>query len=153
MSSNSTQKKRLFLAELARNGGRVPAAADAAEIGRSTPHKWGERDSKFRDDMREAIDRATEVLEQEAIRRAFRGVKEPVYQGGQLVGYIRKYSDTVLIFLLKGRKPEVYKDRMHSEHTGANGKPIEVLSSDPKMLTDEQLAAIALQGLQTQQKG
>ena len=52
------------------------------------------------------------VLEPEAIRRAVEGVEKPVYQGGELVGYVREYSDTLLIFLLKGGKPHKYRENI-----------------------------------------
>jgi hypothetical protein len=53
------------------------------------------------------------------VRRALVGWKEPVYQGGKEVGTIRKFSDNLLIFLLKGKRPEVFRER--HELTGANG--------------------------------
>ena len=45
-------------------------------------------------------------LEDEARRRAVDGVDEPVFQQGKQVGTIRKHSDTLLIFLLKGIRPQ-----------------------------------------------
>lgn len=42
--------------------------------------------------------------------RGVEGVDEPVYQGGKMVGTVRKYSDTALIFYLKGNHPERYSD-------------------------------------------
>lgn len=50
------------------------------------------------------------MLEQEAYRRAVEGVEEPVYQGGELVGTVRRYSDKLLEFLLRGRRPQVYRE-------------------------------------------
>ena len=38
---------------------------------------------------------------------------------------MREYSDTLLIFMLKARKPDVYRERASIEHTGANGGPLE----------------------------
>ena len=49
-----------------------------------------------------------DALEDEAIRRAREGVEEPVFQGGLRCGSVRKYSDLLLIFLLKSRRP--YRD-------------------------------------------
>ena len=49
--------------------------------------------------------------EDEAVRRAHDGVDEPVFYQGKACGVVRKYSDTLLIFLLKGRRPEKYRDR------------------------------------------
>ena len=51
------------------------------------------------------------MLEDEAKRRAYEGVKKPVYQGGKRVGYVQEYSDTLLIFLLKGTNKAKYGDR------------------------------------------
>jgi hypothetical protein len=84
----------------------------------------------------------TDLLEEEAHRRAYTGVKKPVYHGGKLVGYMKEYSDTLLIFLLKGKKPEIYKDR--HELTGKNGEPlpasifnINIIESGPKPVNSE----------------
>jgi len=52
-----------------------------------------------------------ENLEAEAWRRAVEGVEKPVFQGGVQVGVIREFSDSVLMFLLRARKPEVYWER------------------------------------------
>ena len=42
------------------------------------------------------------------------GVEEPTgWYKGEPGGFIRRYSDTLLIFLLKGLKPEVYRERVH----------------------------------------
>ena len=53
---------------------------------------------------------ATDTLEMEARRRASLGVEEPVYYQGQVVGYVRKYSDVLLMFLLKAQRPEKFRD-------------------------------------------
>lgn len=50
------------------------------------------------------------------------GVDEPVYYQGRSVGRVKRYSDVLLIFLLKGIRPDVYRERY--EHTGADGGPI-----------------------------
>ena len=48
------------------------------------------------------------------------GWDEPVYRDGVLVGSIRKHSDTCLIFILKARRPEKYRDRheVDTKHSG-----------------------------------
>jgi hypothetical protein len=45
------------------------------------------------------------------------GTLKPVYQGGKKVGAVREYSDTLLMFLLNGGRPEKYKHRI--DHTSA----------------------------------
>ena len=57
----------------------------------------------------------------EAYRRAVLGVAEPVYQGGELVGTVQRYSDRLLEFLIRGRRPQTYRDNTRLEVTGANG--------------------------------
>ena len=41
---------------------------------------------------------------------------------GKQVGTVKRYSDTLLMFLLKGRRPEKFKDR--HELTGKDGEPV-----------------------------
>lgn len=72
-------------------------------------------DPEFRQKYMEAKDEIVEKLEQEAMRRGVDGVLRPVFQGGKKVGDIREYSDTLLIFLLKGLNPEVYGERFRHE--------------------------------------
>ena len=43
--------------------------------------------------------------------RTYHGVEEPVFYQGVQCGAVTEYSDTLLMFLLKARKPEVYRDR------------------------------------------
>ena len=59
----------------------------------------------------------TDALEDEALRRAFHGSERPVFQGKELVGYVRDYSDTLLIFMLKARRPEKYRERFTPQST------------------------------------
>ncbi len=50
------------------------------------------------------------MLEGEAIRRAFEGALQPTgWYRGQPGGYVREYSDELLILLLKGALPEKYR--------------------------------------------
>jgi len=87
-----------------------------------------------------------EAAEDEAWTRAVHGWKEPVFgaisepvnipradgNGTRLVwahrtgvvGEITKKSDTMLIFMLKGAKPETYRERF--EHSGPDGAPLQL---------------------------
>jgi hypothetical protein len=38
------------------------------------------------------------------------GVKEPVWYRGEQVGSVTRYSDVLLMFLIKGIRPHVYRD-------------------------------------------
>lgn len=102
--------RKAFLAALGKTG-VVVHAATAAKIERKEAYRLREKDPKFAQEWAEALEAATDVLEAEAVRRAVTGVKKPVYQGGERVGYVQEYSDTLLIFLLKGAKPDKYRER------------------------------------------
>ena len=80
--------------------------------------KWRMEDKEFDTDISDAEARVTDSLEKEAIRRAKNGVLEPLVAGGKLVTgpdgeimQIRRYSDGLMQFLLKGRRREVYGDK------------------------------------------
>ncbi len=40
---------------------------------------------------------------------------EPVFYKGKAIAAVRKFSDTLLIFMLKGAKPEKYRDKDFAE--------------------------------------
>lgn len=110
-------KKRAFLESFSMLGS-ITAAAEAAEIHRTLHYKWLEDDADYRDAFGRASELAGDYLESKAIERATEGWEEPVWHQGQQVGAVRKFSNTLLIFLLKGAKPEKYKDRIQQQHTG-----------------------------------
>jgi hypothetical protein len=64
---------------------------------------------------------------------------KPVFQNGEQVGVIREYSDTLLIFLLKGHRPERFKDRRETQVTGKNGGPISLTYAELKQLPPDEL--------------
>jgi len=81
-------------------------------------YRWRAEDKTFAAAWDKAIEIGADLLEEEAMRRAVTGVQRPVFQGGRLVGHVRDYSDTLLIFLLKGAKPQKYAERTKNEHVG-----------------------------------
>ena len=64
-----------------------------------------------------AVPLATAVIESAIIKRAVRGVKEPIIHQGEIVAYKRRYSDGLAEFLLKARKPEVYGTKIDVNKT------------------------------------
>lgn len=103
-------KKQPFI-EAYRALGTITAAAESAGIPRGTHYDWLKNDAEYAAEFAHAEEAVADMLEQEAIRRAAYGVDEPVWHQGQQVGSVRKFSDTLLIFLLKGHRPEKFKDR------------------------------------------
>ncbi len=116
-------RKRAFLAAFAETG-RVDKAAEAVGIHRGTHYKWLRDDPDYPERFRQAEQEAARTLEDEAVRRATEGLRRYKFdkQGNPLINpetgepyYEHEYSDTLLIFLLKGILPEKYKERVAQE--------------------------------------
>lgn len=105
--SNLALQKQAFLNALSA-GHSVRAAAEAAGAAFDEPHAWREGDRAFADRWQRAEDAGTDVIEDEAYRRAVTGVEKPIYRGGEVVGHVADYSDSMLMFLLKSRRPDRY---------------------------------------------
>jgi hypothetical protein len=101
--------EKAFLAALEETGS-VTEAAKAVGMGRSNVYQYKRNDQEFAAKWEQSLDVAADVLEDEARRRAFEGVEEPVFQKGEKVGTIRRYSDTLLMFLLKGIRPQKWRE-------------------------------------------
>jgi hypothetical protein len=104
------KKRRLFIDALA-NSGNVSLACKHAVVSRCGVYKLKSRSKEFEREWKDAIDQAVSILEEEARRRALNGVDEPVFHGGKVCGVVRKYSDVLLIFLLKASRPKKYRER------------------------------------------
>lgn len=100
-----------FLKHLAENG-VVGYAVKAAGVSRWAAYERRQRDAEFAKQWEQALESATDRLEQEAVRRAVDGVDEPVFYLGEECGKIRKYSDTLLIFLLKANRDKFRQANM-----------------------------------------
>jgi len=126
------------LTELARCG-IITDACTAAGVSRQAAYQARARSAAFAAAWDEAVDQAADVLEREAFRRAVDGVEKPVFgslggnQGSGEIGRIQEYSDTLLIFLLKGIRPEKYRERADVRHSG---------KVDVGKLSDDELRAI-----------
>jgi len=114
-----TRKKtqEAFLAAYAQTG-IISAACQAANISRQTYYNWYNGDDEFRERAKEAKQAATDAMEYEAWRRAVQGDEKPYYYQGRVVGNIREYSDNLLMFLLKSRDPDRFKDHVSAEVRG-----------------------------------
>jgi len=84
-----------------------------------TVYDWRTEDPEFAERWEEAMRIGAEALEDEAKRRAFDGVDEPVFFQGVAMDTVRKYSDTLAIFLLKGAMPEKYRENSKLELSGS----------------------------------
>ncbi|MBV9747485.1 MAG: hypothetical protein JO157_01605 [Acetobacteraceae bacterium] len=104
------QARSVFLAALAESA-NVSKAAKAARIGRATAYEWRAADEAFAQAWDAAIGLGLSALEDEAHRCAHDGWDEPVFYKGAQCGVVRRYSDAMLMFILRSRRREVYGER------------------------------------------
>lgn len=122
--SKPTPKKLREFLELLAGNGNVSVSAEACNLNRRELYRRRDDDAEFAEAWDAAMEEATDHLEAEARRRALEGWDEPVFWKGIESGVVRRYSDTLLIFLLKGSRPEKFRDRQQLEHTGPGGEPL-----------------------------
>jgi hypothetical protein len=109
--------KRAWLAAFEVEG-TVVLACKVAGVGRTTAYEWRQKDESFALAWADIEEATTEAMEREAYRRAVEGTVKPMVSAGKLVTEVKEYSDTLLIFMLKSRRPERYRDNVKVEHSG-----------------------------------
>jgi hypothetical protein len=122
------QLKKAFLTAYEQCGYLTEAAA-VLGIPRMAHYRWLESDPDYAQQFRQLKEdvhaRMLDDLERELYRRAVEGMDESVFGnlgcdakgrslGSGMVGRIRRYSDTLLIFKLKGERPDKYRDKAKS---------------------------------------
>jgi hypothetical protein len=118
------EKLTAFLAALAETC-NVGRACKAVDISRVTAYEWRDKDPAFAEAWDKAKAIGVTALEDEAARRAHDGVATPVFHNGFECGTVQKYSDTLMIFLLKAHDPK-YRDQQRIDLGNADDKPFEV---------------------------
>ena len=110
-------KRRKFIRTLAATAN---VTRSAAAVGVSRRHVYDVRaaDPEFKRQWDDAINSGIDDLEGEAFRRARDGVPEPLVSMGKVVRdddgkpmMIRKYSDTLMVTLLKAHRPDKYREK------------------------------------------
>lgn len=109
--SHRTPEKDERLLDKLRRGYSVAAACRAEGIGRTSYYERHKDDPAFAKAADDAIEEGTDLLEDIARKRAVAP---------------KDASDTLLIFLLKGRRPEKYRDNSTMRHEGPDGGPLVV---------------------------
>lgn len=102
----------------------VSEAAKAAGVDRATPYMWRAKDEAFAQAWDAAIEIAVDKLEYAARNRAVDGVEEPIIgrierDRDGIITTTRRYSDTLLVTLLKAHRPEKYREKVDHEHRGS----------------------------------
>jgi hypothetical protein len=118
--------------------GILTRACKEAGISRSTVRQWEEHDASFSPRYAEAKEAVNDVYRDEARRRAVDGTESYVVSQGKIVYSPdgrplteRKYSDTMLQFVMKARMPE-YREKVQQtlEISGKDGGPIRMALSN-----------------------
>jgi hypothetical protein len=115
-SSYTPERAERFL-ELLAGGGSVTKAAEAIGRHRRTVYDWKARHEDFAQAWDEAVEAGTDLIEDEATRRAVHGVDRPEFFQGRLVGSVREYSDQLIMTLLKARRRWKYSDKIEQRST------------------------------------
>ena len=114
------KKRRVFLDILAKTGKVAEAARACGYTDTATLQAFRRQDEDFAEAWDFALESAAHVLEEEGWRRAQDGVLEPVFYKGKVAGYKTNYSDTLLMFMLRGLKPGVYRENQRGGETNIN---------------------------------
>lgn len=140
------EAKEKFLKALS-NTANVRAACIQAGVDHSTVYRWQEMDEDFGFRFREANKDANWLLFGEAWQRAMKGEEEYVVSGGKLIYgpdgkplMQRRKSDRMLELLLKARLSEFREKQSIDVNANVTGSVQSDLSSDLRLLTNEQLA-------------
>lgn len=115
-----SQKLCRFIVDLGQHG-NVTRAIAAAKVNRAYVYDRRVTDQDFADAWTAALKQGLEVLKDEAWRRAHEGVLEPKGIAGRKV-MVRKYSDTLLMFLIKQADP-TFREHFDVNLGNAGGRP------------------------------
>lgn len=129
--------------------GHVGKACSEAKLSRRTAYNWRIADEAFAVEWEAAQEMGTDALEDEAVRRASEGCQRKKFTGKGVAvidpatgeQYVEhEYSDTLLIFMLKARRPDKFKERNEIK-VGGSGVPIELVginvTSQPRRAIEE----------------
>lgn len=113
--------KQKFLDHLAKTGVVAEALVASGIKTRVTINRWRETDEQFAAAYNDALADAADSLEAEARRRAVEGVVTTKRtKDGETYDEI-KYSDSLLLALLKAKKPDEFAERTKTELTNPDG--------------------------------
>ncbi len=77
-------------------------------VSRKSHDRWRKTDAEYAKCFEFAQECACDMIEDEVRRRAVHGWDQPIYYRGRKVGTIRRYSDNLLLALLRAFKPDRY---------------------------------------------
>lgn len=128
-------RQALFLEAFARTG-NVSQAAEESGTHRSVHYDWLQ-DPIYQERFKSAEKAYCDALTAEAVRRAIVGVERPIFQGGREVGRVREFSDALLMFLMKGAMPGLYRENVKAPDPDAPPLDLGFSARQRQLLMDE----------------
>jgi DNA-binding transcriptional regulator YdaS (Cro superfamily) len=125
----------------------VSKSARLIGISRRRAYQVRKKDKEFAARWDEAIETATDTLEEEARRRAKDGVDRAQFYQGKVCGYIKDYSDSLMDTLLKAYRGAKYNPSLLDLPPGAeirigirtaDGTAVKPIDIAPKQIEEEQ---------------
>src|SRR5207253_8504284 len=112
-----------WLCAYAMSGSKVMACR-VAQVGHSTIDYDLKNDTDFAAQAEEAKEHAIDLLHTRCMQRCLEGDIEPVYWQGEVVGHIQKFDTRLLIEMLRGHMPHIFKTPGSSQVNVENGDNI-----------------------------
>ena len=125
------EHRDVFL-EALREGYSVRHAAERAGPSAQRFYQWRQEDDVFGEEWAAAVEARTDLLEDEAHRRAVHGVAKGVWFRGERVGEELEYSDKLLEVLLRARRPEKYAPAAQVKHSGTVDSAVKLSFDEPQ---------------------
>lgn len=113
LNSFTRPKRKKFIKRLGETG-NVSASASYAGISAACTYQHRKKDTDFALLWSAAEDLAADKLEEHCRARATKGFIRPVWYKGERVGSERTPSDALLMFMLRGSKPEKYRESVQA---------------------------------------
>lgn len=121
-----------------RETGNASRACRNSGFTRSQINKMRKENEDFAASYADAIDEAADLLEAEAWRRAIDGVSQPLLKSGQVVldpatgkpMTVQRYSDPLLVMLLRGNKPGKFLQRVTTPLSIDAGAVLQEIAAD-----------------------
>ena len=109
-----------YLETVTKYGGNITRACELCKVTRPAVYTKRDAEPEFAVRLALAVEEGSNVMMDEARRRAVEGVEEKVYWQGNAIDVKSTYSDALIQFMLRGLKPEIFKDRTSNENINLN---------------------------------
>ena len=135
-----------------RRTGALAIALKRAGIGRARHASWLREDQDYEQAFNSSQETVADVLEAEAMRRAVSGTNKPIYFKGDKIDTVKEYSDVLLMFLLKGARPEKYRERFDVSNTAKDMEKLAATLGVPVASVIESFGGAPAAGLEGSKK-